>query len=173
MSKKIVLLEKRKRKKLLSVLLLTIFAVGIVSLAVSVKALPLSGEVTVVLPNYVVPGGSIWVYIEDYSATGGSTYFWLSEDNDAEISSGDIQIAKEDTDDVEDWMDDDGHWMTIKIPTDVEPEEYYLKVSEDNDVGDDALPSRVIEDIYDGTDGTDTVEVLEEADWPTITVNKA
>jgi len=172
-SKKIVLLEKRKRKKLLSVLLLTIFAVGIVSLAVSVKALPLSGEVTVVLPNYVVPGGSIWVYIEDYSATDGSTYFWLSEDNDTEISSGDIQIAKEDTDDVEAWMDDDDHWMTIKIPTDVEPEEYYLKVSEDNDIGDDALPSQVIEDIMDGWDGLDTVEVIEEEDWPTITVDKA
>ena len=170
MSKKIVLFEKKKRKQQLSVLLLAIFAVGIVSLAVSVKALPLSGEVTVVIPNYVVPGGSIWVYIEDFSATDVSTYFWLSEDNDAEISSGDIQIAKEDTDDVEAWMDDEG--MTIKIPTDVEPSEYYLKVSEENDVGDDALPSRVIEDIIDGWDGLDTVEVLEEEDWPTIKVDK-
>jgi len=161
-----------KNRKLLSVLLLTIFAVGIISMAVPVNA-AVDGRPTIVAPNYVVPGGSIWVYIEDYSATGGSTYFWLSEDNDAEISSGDIQIAKEDTDDVEAWMDDEGHWMTIKIPTDVEPEEYYLKVSEDNDEGDDALPSRVIEDIFEGMDGIDTVEVLEEADWPTITVDKA
>jgi len=159
-----------KNQKLLSVLLLTIFAVGIISMAVPVNA-TVSGRPTIILPNYVVPGGSIWVYIEDYSATGGSTYVWLSEDNDAEISSGDIQIAKEDTDDVEDWMADEG--MTIKIPTDVEPGEYYVKVSEDNDEGDDALPSRVIEDVIDGWDGIDTVEVLEEEDWPTITVDKA
>jgi len=174
-----------KKQMLLSVLLVAIFAIGIVSMAVPVKA-AISGECTIVLPNYVVPGGSIWVYVEGYSATGGSTYFFLSEDNDAEISSGDIEIAKMDTSDVEDAMADlEG--VMVKIPTDVDPDEYYVKVSEDNDVGDDALPS----DTYDnlkaemglptrgaagggvpsGWDGLDTIEVLEEEDWPTITLD--
>ncbi|MFQ6086210.1 MAG: hypothetical protein ACE5OY_08145, partial [Candidatus Bathyarchaeia archaeon] len=175
-----------KKQKLLSVLLLTIFATGIVSMAVPVKGAIVSGETTIVLPNYVVPGGSIWVYVDGYSATGGSTYFFLSEDNDAEISSGDIEIAKMDTSDVEDAMADlEG--VTITIPTTVDPGVYYVKVSDDNDVGDEALPSDTYDDLETEMglpvrtaaglgvpmdwDGLDTIEVLEEEDWPTITVD--
>ena len=164
------------RKALLSMLFLAMLVVGMSVHVTPVKS-AVSGTVTIVLPNYVVPGGAIWVWIEDFDATGGYTYFYLSTDADPAISSGDIRIAKEKTSDVEEYMTEE-EGLTLTIPSNIDPGKYYLKVTDKSGVGADAIVSKeypdldgIIDGLPAGWSGLEQVEVLEEKDWPTITID--
>jgi len=157
---------------LLSVLLLVIFAIGIVSMAVPVKAI-VTGEVTILWPDKLVPGGALLLNLTDFNNPSGTTYFYFSEDDEAYISSGDVYITNMKTSDIEDELDTD--WdangdpdmqLTVPIPStvDVEPEtDYYVKLTDRKVVDQEAIVSEA--------NGDSTVEFLEEADWPTITVD--
>jgi len=156
-----------KKQILLSVLLLAIFAIGIVSMAVPVSAL-VEGDFTIAMPDKVVPGGALLLNFTSFSNPSGTTYFYLSEDDDAYISSGDKFITSMDTDDIEDELADYDDQLTVPIPSTVDLEDevdYYVKITDRKRVDQDCIVSEVI------GDGDDTVEAYPEEDWPTITVD--
>ncbi|RLG98031.1 hypothetical protein DRO28_03315, partial [Candidatus Bathyarchaeota archaeon] len=135
--------------------LLIVLVANIAAIAVPASAY-VTGTVAIIQPDMVVPGGAIEVELNGFSATGGTIYFYLSKDNDPEISSGDIRIARIDKNDVLDDLPD----ITLEIPTTVEEgAEYYVKVTDSSKIGADCIVS------------DEKVEILEEADWPTITVD--
>jgi len=143
------------KKALLSLTMLIMLVANIAAIAVPTYA-AVSGEVEIVRPDMVVPGGAIEIEIPDFDATGGSIYFYLSKDDDPDISSGDIRVAKIDKDDVE----DDLPLITLMVPTTVkEGEEYFVKVTDSSKTGADCIVS------------DNSVEILEEEDWPTITID--
>ncbi|MEM2937102.1 MAG: hypothetical protein QXJ63_00975 [Candidatus Bathyarchaeia archaeon] len=149
------------KKALVSTLLLAILAVSVGIVAVPVKA-AISGSVAVTRPDMVVPGGAIQLEIPyaDFSATGGTIYFYFSKNDDPEITSGDIRLTSiKRTDVVAEIEDDD--LITIFVPTTVPAYEdgYYVKVSDSSTVGAGALVS------------DETVVVIPEEEWPTITVD--
>ena len=142
------------KKALLSLTLLVMLVANIAAIAVPAQA-AVEGAVTISMPDMVVPGGAIEVEITGFAADGGTIYFYLSEDNDPDISSGDIRIAKMDRDDVLDELPD----LTLEVPTTVDAGDYYVKVTDSSKTG----ASCIVSD--------NTVEVLAEEDWPTITVD--
>jgi len=152
---------------LLSVLLLAIFAIGIVSMAVPVKAI-VEGEFTIVWPDKLVPGGALLLYLETFDNPSGTTYFYFSEDDEAYISSGDVYVTSMKTSDIDAELADWEDLLTVEVPStvDVEPEtDYYVKLTDRKVVDQEAIVSKVI------YGGLETVEFLEEADYPTITVD--
>jgi len=142
------------KNALLSLTLLVVLVANVAAMAIPVSA-AIEGTITITKPDYIVPGGCIEVEITEFSADGGTIYFYLSEDDEPEISSGDIRIASISRDDVEEELPE----ITIQIPTTVNAGEYYVKMAESRYVGRAAIVS------------DNTVEVLAEEDWPTITID--
>jgi hypothetical protein len=144
------------KKAFASALLLAILAVSVGAIAVPVKA-AVTGSVAVTKPNKVVPGGAIELELTDFSATGGTIYFYFSKNDDSVITSGDIRLTSIKRSDVEAELPE----LTIFVPTTVPAYEdgYYVKVSDSSTVGAGALVS------------DETVVVIPEEEWPTITVD--
>jgi len=130
-------------------------------------AVPVSASVTIenfeiLQPDKIVPGGAIELGYTNFDADGGDIFFWLSLDQRARVSSGDI--ALEDRLGGKEWDRDDDviaelPELTVFVPDrTITADTYYVKVSDDDSVGSGAV-------VADGS-----IEVIEE-DFPTITVD--
>jgi len=152
-----------KKQKLLLVLLLTMFAVGTLAAAFPVGAsVSTATKLTITRPDKVVPGGGVELYFESFSATGGTIYFYFSENDDPEITEGDIFVSDMKRTDFEAELP----YVTIYAPDTIEADKYYVKITDLKRVGADAVASASMTT----PKGASKVEVITE-DLPTITVD--
>jgi flagellin-like hook-associated protein FlgL len=140
---------------MLSLSLLAIFAISILTV-IPVSA-SVAGSVEINQPDIVVPGGGIELDISGFSATGGSIYFYLSDNDDPEITSGDVRMDKIARDDVLDEISMDG-LITLYCPDNIQADEYYAKITDSSTSGADCIVS------------SERVEVITE-DLPVITAD--
>jgi len=136
--------------RLIAIFTILLFAGNILTI------LPVSatveGALTIVAPDKVAAGGPILVDATGMTATGGTMYFYLSLNDDPEISSGDIYFASAKTADAVVDM------QTLFLAASVSAEEYYVKGVDLKGVG----KACVVSD--------NTIEVIDEA-LPTVTNN--
>ncbi|MEM2094437.1 MAG: hypothetical protein QXI32_03980 [Candidatus Bathyarchaeia archaeon] len=138
---------------LVSVLIIFSLVLGIFSPCIIVYGRIFSGKVDLGDPRTVSPGGYIvintWPIPPD--AGGGTIYFYLSKNDDAEISSGDALIKTIKRVDVK-------ASTTVKVPTRISAGEYSVKMTDIAKVGSQCLVS-------------DSKLIIVTADLPEVNVN--
>lgn len=139
-----------KNKLLLSVLLIVTFTMGVVSVVIPVRG-RIDGDLTIVMPDKVVPGGAI--LLEFDGDNGGTAYFYLSENDEEEITRRDTYLGR-----ARDVEDDEGQ-VTVIIPKKVRADDYYVKITD--------RKRRYAHAVVSGGQ----IEVIEKVDRPTISVN--
>lgn len=108
-----------ENRKVLAIGIMLLFAFSMVSAVIPnlVVHATVSGSITFGshMTDKVAPGGPVEIDATAYTATGGSTYFYISKNDDPEISSGDVYVTKLST------LDDVAGFdsVTIFIPSDI------------------------------------------------------
>jgi len=170
-------MEKMKvTNRLIAIFTILLFAGNILTI------LPVSatvgGALTIMLPDTVASGGPILVDTTAMTATGGTMYFYLSLNDDPEISSGDIYFASAKT------VDAVAEAQTLFLTASVSAEEYYVKGVDIKGVGkacvvtdntivviDEGLPTATNNDPTGNVGDEPEIEIKDAGDWETVTVD--
>jgi len=166
-------LENMKvNNRLIAILTIMLFAGNMLTLLPAFATV--GGSLHIELPDKVAAGGPIYLDTTAMTATGGSMYFYLSLDDDPEISTGDIYFATVKT------ADGIAEMQTVFLTASVAAEEYYVKGVDIKGVGKacvvtdntveviaEALPSAVNNDPTGHVDDMPEIEITDAGDYDT------
>jgi hypothetical protein len=163
-------------KRFTAIFIILMFAGNLLSILPLANA-TVEGALTIVAPDKVAAGGPVQVDATGMTATGGTIYFYLSLNDDPEISSGDIYFASAKT---EDAIVD---IQTLFITASVSAGDYYVKgvdikgvgracVVSDNtiEIIDEGMPTVEIDDTTGHVGDAPEITISDAGDWDAVTV---